>query len=242
MTSKYLLAIAVIVLSYNLTINLTEVLWKSQMKLLYPDPSDYTAYMSNVTFFIGISATLTSCLLSGNIIRNFGWRFAALISPILIITTSVAVSFFLFANQGYSNVETISALFWGMSPLALTVFFGSLQNCCSRTAKYTVFDDTKEMAFIPLSLDERLKGKLAIDGVGSRLGKSGSSLLLQILFLSFGSALSCAPYIFLIIAVVVTIWIRSILFLNNEFNAKTLGKALGDKQKRKLTTVAIASE
>ena len=88
-----------------------------------------------------------------------------------------------------------------MAPLALVVFFGGAQNCLSKAAKYSVFDATKEMAFIPLDHDVKLKGKAAIDGVGSRLGKSGGSLIHQGLLMMFGSLSLSSPYVAVILMV-----------------------------------------
>ena len=43
--SKYILCLAVIVLAYGVSINLVEVTWKSQLKLQYPNPNEYQAFM-----------------------------------------------------------------------------------------------------------------------------------------------------------------------------------------------------
>jgi len=43
-----------------------------------------------------------------------------------------------------------------------------------------MFDPCKEMAFIPLSSEEKTKGKAAIDMIGNTLGKSGGSLVQQV--------------------------------------------------------------
>ena len=103
----------------------------------------------------------------------------------------------------------------------LCVFFGSLQNVMSRSAKYTVFDSTKEMAFIPLSDETKLKGKSAIDGIGSRLGKSGSSLVLQILLMFFSTPIACSPLIFILMIVTISGWIISIKILDRKFSELT---------------------
>lgn len=213
--SKYLISLAIIVLSYNLVINLTEVLWKSQIKELFPKSNDYTAYMSSVTFYVGIIATLTSYFISGNIIRSYGWKFAAYITPVIILSTGVAFFYFLFIKQ-YSTLSASVVILMGMSPLTLTVFFGTMQNCLSRSAKYTVFDDTKEMAFIPLSAEARFKGKTAIDGIGSRLGKSGGSLLLQGLLIFFSTPTACIPYITAITILAICAWFKSIGYLGKK--------------------------
>jgi AAA family ATP:ADP antiporter len=211
--SKYVLCIALIVLSYNIVINFTEVLWKSEMKALFPSPGEYTAYMSKITFFIGIIATLGSYLVSGSYIRAFGWKSTALLTPFIFIITGIGFFYFLFLKQYSSTAVT----FFGLTPLALCVFFGSLQNILSRAAKYTVFDSSKEIAFIPLSDENKIKGKAAIDGIGSRLGKSGSSLVLQTLLLTFASPIACSPIIAVILIIVMPMWMFSIGSLNKKF-------------------------
>ncbi|MBN1914425.1 MAG: MFS transporter [Parachlamydiales bacterium] len=223
--SKYLLQIALIVLCYNVVINLTEVLWKSQLKELYPKPGEYTAYMSRITSFIGMCATFTSMFISGNIIRRLGWKFAALIPPIIISVAGIGF-FFFFSIKEYSSLIVVL----GTTPLAITVFFGSMQNIFSRAAKYTVFDDTKEMAFIPLDPIQQLKGKAAIDGIGSRLGKSGSSLILQIFLIFFTTPASYFPMIILVLCMVIPIWIKAINNLAKKFSLITAEKAVANAQ------------
>lgn len=213
--SPYLLCIVVLVLSYHICINFSEFLWKKQMSSLFPDTSTYTAAMSKVTYYTGIVATFFAYLVSGNTIRTFGWKTAALVTPAIIIATGAFFFYFLFANEYFPNLHL---MLWGMSPLALSVLFGSIQNCFSRAAKYTLFDDTKEMTFIPLSSHERLLGKTSIDGVGSRLGKSGSSFILQLLLLFFSNAISASPFIFAIMLAVTLAWIIAIRKLSTQFN------------------------
>ena len=60
--NKYLLSIAIIVLTYNLVINLVEVVWKDQVCKLYPNANDYNAYMSQITTVTGIISFFTSLL------------------------------------------------------------------------------------------------------------------------------------------------------------------------------------
>jgi AAA family ATP:ADP antiporter len=221
--SNYLIYIAIIVLAYNLVINLTEVVWKSQMKELYPDPGKYTASMSKVTFYTGLLATLGSYFLTGNIIRRLGWRWAALVTPVIMGVAGVGFFTFLFLRHFDFASQLIYSLL-GASPLMICVFFGSMQNVMSRSAKYTVFDSTKEMAFIPLSQETKLKGKSAIDGIGSRLGKSGSSLILQILLMFFSTPIACSPWIFILMLVTIVGWILSIRILDRKFQDLTQPK------------------
>ena len=114
---------------------------------------------------------------------------------------------------------------FGTTPLAIVVFFGSAQNIFSRAAKYSVYDATKEMAFVPLSPEDQLKGKPAIDGVCSRLGKSGGSVIHQGFLVSFATITASAPYVAGFLLTVIGVWIGAIRLLGKQFNALTAPNA-----------------
>jgi AAA family ATP:ADP antiporter len=201
---------------YNIAINLVEVVWKDQMKQLCPNPGEFNGYMGQVLTAGGIVATVVSIFILGAVIRNFSWKLNALISPIIMITTGIGFfSFILFKDSGLaSNI----AAWFGATPLAVGVFFGSMQNCFARASKYTFFDATKEIAFIPLSKESKLKGKAAIDGVGSRLGKSGGSVIHQGLLMFSGTVALSTPYVAVILVAVSAAWVVAVYALGRRFN------------------------
>ena len=127
----------------------------------------------------------------------------------------------------------------GISPLALTVYLGSWQNMMAKSSKYSLFDASKELAFLPLSADERQKGKTAIDGLGAGVGKSGSSILYQGLLLSFGSIGACAPVIAIILALVLGAWIIGAMKLGGKFEALTAAEAEAEEAKELQTAVEV---
>ncbi len=216
--SKYLICIALIVLAFNLTLNIIEIVWKDQIQHLYPNPADYSAYMSRVMSYIGILSSFISIFICGNVIRGFGWTVAALLTPItILITGTLFFGSILFQDQGFGAL----ASFIGLSPLFMIVSLGSLQNILSRASKFTFFDVTKEISFIPLSRECKLKGKAAIDGVGSRLGKSGGSIIHQFLLIIFASLSASTPYLAIILLLVVAIWIGAVKSLGNQFQELT---------------------
>lgn len=215
LSSRYMLCLMIMVLSYNVIINLVEVLWKSEAQQLYPDMQSYTIFMNEVTVYTGVLATSISLFLSSNCLRFLGWTKTAMITPLILIVTSVGFFFFFFLKN---NSLSISALFCGLSPLNFVVFFGTLQNCLSRASKYTVFDATKEMAYIPLSHEEKIKGKAAIDGVFNRMGKSAGSFMYQGLLLIFSTVTATAPYVGVILCVFLAIWMIAIRSLGEQLN------------------------
>ncbi len=218
MRSPYLLCLALIVLSYNLVINLVEVVWKHQVRELYPNPSEFNMYMNEVTSLIGVIATLIAVFVSGQSVRKYGWTFTAMLTPVVLLLSSLGFFGFFFLKEGSGQLVT-SIL--GFAPLTIVVFMGSLQNILSRAAKYTLFDSTKEMAFIPLSQECKVKGKAAIDGVCSRLGKSGGALIHQTLLLMFSTIPACAPFVAIILFGAIILWIAVTYVLGKKFNAVT---------------------
>ncbi len=212
--SKYLMGIAIIVVAYNLTINLSEVVWKDQIKNVYSDANSYNNYINNLTAIQGVVSTLLSIALA-QMIHKLGWTKTALVTPIVMVVTCIGFFGFLFFQDALAG----TFLNWfGMAPLAIAVFFGSAQNCLSKASKYSVFDATKEMAYIPLSHESKLKGKAAIDGVGSRLGKSGGSVIHQGLLMIFATVAASAPYVAAIIGIVVVLWVIAIRSLGQKFD------------------------
>ena len=215
--SKYLLCIASIVVMYNIAINLVEVVWKDQINQLYPNTADFNAYMGQVLMSIGIVATVSSILISGaGMFRKLNWTTSAMITPLILLVTGIGFFFFFFFQDlSFAVFGTLL----GATPLAMCVFFGSLQNCLARASKYTLFDATKELAFIPLSKECKLKGKAAIDGLGSRIGKSGGSTIHQALLMFFGTIALSTPYVALIFLGATGIWMFAVSSLGKKFNS-----------------------
>ncbi len=223
--SKYLICIAVLVVCYNLVINLVEIVWKDQLRQLYPSTVDYSRYMNYTTSAVGVIATLTSLCMS-QLIARFGWTRTALITPVIMLVTSAG--FFAFMLFRHDLAEPV-LLLTGTTPLAIAVFFGAAQVCMSKACKYSVFDSTKEMAFIPLGHECKLKGKAAIDGVGSRFGKSGGSLVHQVLLMFFGTVSMSAPYVAIILMLVIAGWMVAARSLGKQFAA-----IIGDKGREEI--------
>lgn len=220
--SKYLMGIAILVITFNIVINLAEVVWKDQVKQLYSTPADFNSYMAGITFWIALLAAAISLFISGNVIRALGWTKSALIAPIMTLVTG-ALFFAALLLPKDMIIEICAAI--GTSPLVLAVFLGSLQNTLLRGTKYSLVDQTKELAYVPLSQESKIKGKPAIDGLGSRLGKSGASLMYQFLLITFGSIVGSTHIVaFLLLAAVIG-WIFTVKLLGKQFNQLTSEQA-----------------
>jgi ATP:ADP antiporter, AAA family len=212
--SPYILCLAILVIGYGISINLVEVTWKGQLKLQYPNSCDYQNFMGT---FSMLTATLTIFMMlfvGGNVIRRFGWGVGALITPVVLLISGVG--FFSCVLFRDSLMGVIAML--GTNPLMLAVIFGAFQNIMSKASKYSLFDPTKEMAYIPLDQESKVKGKAAIDVVGARFGKAGGSLIQQGLLVVFGSLGAITPYIAVILFGIIAAWIIAARALSVRFN------------------------
>lgn len=215
--SKYVLCIAILVLTYNVSINLLEVTWKNQLKALYTSKADYLNFMGTYSTILGVVTVLMMLFLSSNVLRRFGWKCGAYITPVVLLITGIGFFGFVIFKEPLAPLLTA----WSTTPLVVGVIFGTIQNIMSKASKYSLFDPTKEMAYIPLDQESKVKGKATIDTVGSRLGKAGGSAIQIGLIAILGSLSSATPYIGGIMLIIVIAWLWAV-------------RELGDKEFKKI--------
>jgi AAA family ATP:ADP antiporter len=228
--SRYIRLLALIVLSYGIAIQLVEVTWKDQIKLMVKgNTNEYSAFMGNFSTLTGAVTLFMMLFVGGNVIRRFGWTRGALITPIVLLVTGVGFFAFIIFREQLAPYMTGLA-----SPVVLAVLFGQAQNIMSKSTKYSLFDPTKEMAYVPLDQESKVKGKAAIDVVGARLGKSGGALINQGLIIALGSLAAITPYVAGILFLIIFAWI---------YSAKALGKLYGkltaEKEQVKASAPAV---
>lgn len=215
-SSKYLGLIAILILAYGISVNLVEGVWKSKMRELYPTKEAYTAYMGQFQGYMGVGAIIFM-LIGSNILRSVTWATAAAFTPIMILVTGIIFFALIFLG------DEVALYFTGIiacSPLALAVSIGTIQNVLSKATKYSLFDSTKEMSYIPLDNELKTKGKAAVDVVGGRLGKSGGGIVQSTFFMLMPSLsfVEAAPYFAVIFFFVVLAWLYAVKALSTEYN------------------------
>lgn len=154
-SSKYIRDLATLVVAYGISINLVEVTWKSKLKAQFPSPNEYSSFMGDFSTATGI-ATFTMMLLSQWIFDKYGWGTAAKITPTVLLLTGVG--FFSLILFGDPLAPALAK--FGMTPLLAAVYVGAMQNIFSKSAKYSLFDPCKEMAYIPLDEDTKVYSNL----------------------------------------------------------------------------------
>ncbi|PJE80194.1 ADP,ATP carrier protein 1 [invertebrate metagenome] len=218
-SSRYLYLLTVLVVCYGFSINLIEVTWKNRLKLQYPDPNDYLEFMGFFTTCTGFFTIFMMLFVGGNMLRRFGWTITALFTPVVLLITGIG---FFLCILGNTTVNQLTLLL-GTTPLMLSVIFGMSQNILSKASKYAMFDPTKEMAYIPLDEEQKVKGKAAIDVIGARLGKSGGALVQQALIIAFGTISAITPYLGIVLLLIILSWSSAAWFLGKQFKKKTDG-------------------
>jgi len=176
--SPYLLSILFIVVAEYVSYALGELIFLETLKQKFPLPSDYCKYLGNLTMWTGVLTAFSAIFLTPYLLQKYRWSYSAMLTPVLMVV--MTCSFFAAVHFGKLG------LIPGASPLSFIVFLGSLHFCIGRSTKYTIFDTTKELAFVPLSEEAQMKGKLVIDGIGSRFGRGTSSLISISLFYFVG--------------------------------------------------------
>jgi AAA family ATP:ADP antiporter len=221
-SSKYLGYIALLVLGYGMTINLIEVTWKAQVKMAYPDSMSYAGFMGDLYFYVGI-LTIGILFATKGVVQRFGWATGAMATPIMILITGALFFAFVLWRDSLGGIIAIL----GTTPLMAAVYVGAIQNALGKGTKYALFDPTREMAYIPLDQEMKIKGKAAVDVIGGRMGKSGGGwiqLLLLSIMGSAGTQIAIAPYLAGAMILIVFAWIWAVKGLSREYEALVIKK------------------
>lgn len=206
--SKYLWLMLICSASFALSMNLVEAVWKAKASELYSTVNAYAEFSSLYILWTGVTIMVMT-IIGNHIMRHHSWFVAAVLTPlIMLITGTLFFVFVVFDSQLLSMVEGAML----MTPLALAISMGTVQNILSKGTKYSIWDTSMAMLYIPLDDELRTKGKAAVDVVSSKVGKSSSGLVQSILFTLIPSATynSIAPVLMVVFIVVCVIWIYAV--------------------------------
>ncbi len=226
--NPYLSLIALVVFCYGTAMNFSEILMKASMCETF-DSATYAKMQGILAVLTGVFSIL-AVFISSYVLRKFKWKVGALITPILFLTIGGLFLMVLLYKQ------FISVTIFGMSATIVTTWLGIVNNAMTKGIKYSIFDTTKSMAYLPLPEDERNKGQAAVEIIGARAGKAGASSVQQIM-VSFprtlmtisGSVAGVLAYSFPIVSMFFTtiiIWIISVLKLGACYEEKISDKNL----------------
>jgi len=176
-----LAALCVMSVAQGVATNLLEVAWKSELRVLYPQPEAYSAFMGDVASICGL-CTAMMMLVSPYLFSIFSWSKMANITPKILI--SGGTIFFLAA---------IARVYFGIYNAGTQFALASLGGgmfIFSRAAKFGFFKPSEEMVYLKMDDESRSTGKATVDVIGAQFGKSVSSLMQQILFIISGGSIA----------------------------------------------------
>lgn len=150
-------------------------------------------------------------LFSANILRKCSWKVGALTTPIIFLLSGA-----LFFVVTMYNMYVSPQLF-GISTILIAIWCGIINDALIKSVKYSLFDTTKNMAYIPLDEDSKTKGQAAVETIGGRAGKAGGALIQQIMYSVVPHIMSHVVTIIGIVAVTIITWIFSVFKLNPKY-------------------------
>ncbi|MBF8246763.1 MAG: hypothetical protein ISN64_02085 [Rickettsia sp.] len=200
-SSKKLWLLFIMLISLGISLNVTEVFWKSKLEKLSDSTTNYIKNMGQIQTYQGWISMLFT-LFGAIFLKYFSWKTSSLIVPIFIFITGS--TFF-------------SLLIFGIS-MKTAIFFGIVQTIIGKCIKYSLFDPAKEIIYINLDPDLKTKGKATVDLLGGRLGKSTLGVLESILFFIIPTASFENTIVFFgaIFVIIILAWIKAVITLAKE--------------------------
>jgi AAA family ATP:ADP antiporter len=212
--SRYLGLLAMLLICYGITANLLEVAWKRQLVMVFATGSEYARFMGYLSSATGIG-TIVAIFLGSMLIRKTGWLIAALATPLAV---GILGSLFFVAAIFPQAFSFIGEPFdW--SAVLVAVYLGFVLEVVLKSIKYALFDPTKEMAYIPLDDEAKIRGKAAVDVVAGRFGKSTSGFFEITILAITGAITEAIAYFALFFVLFSVLWTTSVIFLNRRFKS-----------------------
>jgi len=201
-SSKQIRCLAAMAVAQGLASILFQVTWKGQIRILHPQPAEYSSFMGDVATASGLFTGL-SMLAAPMLFTKLGWSGAAQFTPyVMVFGGWIFFAVAIWANNG--GLATCPHL------LAPMVAGGAALYIFEKAAKFSLFKPAEEMVYIGLDEDKRTKGKAAVDVVGAQFGKSSGSVFQQGLLVGMGTLSRALPIILLTHSLVIAIWIMAI--------------------------------
>ncbi len=151
--TPFVLLLLALVLVVQVVITLVDYRYNELLEVSFPNLDERTQVKSNVyTIIDGLSLALQ--LGTGPILKYLGTASVLLLVPALVGSMI------------------------GVSALAPRFLVAATSKILAKSFDYSVFRAAKEMLYLPLDYDEKVRGKAVVDMFGYRTGKSGGSLIL----------------------------------------------------------------
>ena len=204
--SPELSCLAVMAISQGISTILFQVAWKTQLRILHPNPTAYAQFMGNVQMYSGF-VTGIFMISAPFLFRNIGWKGTLSITPKCVIV----LGWFFFGTSIYAS--RLGMLNQGSFWLPILVVGGAAIYIVERAAKFSLFKPAEEMVYIALDDEAKSKGKAAVDVLGSQFGKTGGSFMQQGLLFWFGGIIAALPVMVFLHSTIALVWLAAVFTL-----------------------------
>ncbi|XWN35374.1 MAG: Npt1/Npt2 family nucleotide transporter [Roseivirga sp.] len=160
-------------LLYYAVICSVETLWLHTIAIHYITPSLVGRYQAQTLLLIG-SSTLSFALIGKRLLSHLGWYWVLQILPGTMLLFSLVMI-------GYTGILS-------MHESWVALYLSTSMYTLAKSMKYTFFDVTKEMAYIPTEDHIKFYGKLSADTLANSLGKITGNLFPIIFFTLYWEA------------------------------------------------------
>jgi AAA family ATP:ADP antiporter len=222
--SSYLMLIAVLVVGYSFFITLFEAVYRDCLKEYTGNSQEIMRYFAGLQLvYIGILSMVFIFFIAPTVSRR-SWKFMALITPSVALFSTLLFFAFVFMGKHFTFLgwEEKKLLYY-------SVFVGMTNVIFIKSAKYIFFDPSKERSYIPLDEESKIRGKSAVDGLGSRIGKGGGALVVNILVIIFGVVRYIRVPLAITIILILVAWIAAASRLSVLFEAKVAEEDESDR-------------
>jgi AAA family ATP:ADP antiporter len=151
--------------------------------------------------------TMIMMFISSYVLPKVPWVFPAMTTPIVMFILNLFFFTWLHFLTGYSYIIAVIG--------AIVVIF-------SKASKYSLFDPCKEIVYIPLTDTERKLGKSTVDVISNPLGKSGGSMLQQVMIMVNGSIIQSTNQLFTVMMCGLFMWILAVANINKHLKERSI--------------------
>ncbi|CAG9461784.1 unnamed protein product [Pedinophyceae sp. YPF-701] len=227
--SSKVMGLGMVVLCYSISHRLFEFSWKGQLRELYPTSAAYQGALADVSIATGFT-TIVMMFLGRFLFQMFGWGTAAATPPTMMFFFGTV--FFVMSAAPRAVSEIAAQWSIPINAAAIGCQAGAVTQVFARASKFSLFDPAKEMVYIEMTKEEKLRGKAAVDLIGSTMGKSGASWIIQALLLVFGSLAASMPMVGVSFVAIVSTWLYAVQRLKVEMRETELARAR-EREERK---------
>lgn len=215
-TSKSLGLIFVVLAARSVSATMVGTIFKSTVRDMYTSVEQYSGFMADLAWWQRLCMVIFT-IIAINILRKLSWRVSAMVTPIIVLITGSVFFALIFLGKVFP-----SYLAWLISGgvLLLLVRAGMVHDILTKATTNTLFYATKEISYISLDDEERIKGKALVDTFGSVAGSVLSAAFFAVPFTLLPNLTinDIAPYCAVVFFAMMIVWIYSARALGREYN------------------------